>query len=178
MTTAKPFRIDVPDAVLQRIGDKVAGYVWQDMPAGDSGRNAESQANYHTEHKAMVDALHNHPSIVMWVLFNEGWGQYRSEELTEWLRTDVRVTTLYASERNASLIETRLTQAKNPTAVIETAKETIAVGVPEPQREAFRAMIPLGRPGTPDEAARVMLFLAAPLSDYVSGQVIKVTGGW
>jgi 3-oxoacyl-[acyl-carrier protein] reductase len=38
-------------------------------------------------------------------------------------------------------------------------------------------MIPLGRPGTPDEAAGVLLFLASPLSDYVSGQVIKVTGG-
>jgi 3-oxoacyl-[acyl-carrier protein] reductase len=75
-------------------------------------------------------------------------------------------------------IETRLTRAKNETTVIETAREKISVGVPQQQLDAFRAMIPLGRPGTPDEAARVMFFLASPLSDYVSGQVIKVTGGW
>ncbi len=75
-------------------------------------------------------------------------------------------------------IETRLTQAKGEGSAIETAQGRVAVGVPQPQLEVFRALIPLGRPGTPDEAARVLLFLASPLSDYVSGQVIKVTGGW
>ncbi|MBI5443136.1 MAG: SDR family oxidoreductase [Deltaproteobacteria bacterium] len=42
--------------------------------------------------------------------------------------------------------------------------------------QAFRAAIPLSRPGTPDEAARALLFLASPLSDYVSGHVLEVTG--
>jgi 3-oxoacyl-[acyl-carrier protein] reductase len=37
--------------------------------------------------------------------------------------------------------------------------------------------IPLGRPGTPEEAAGPVLFLASPLSDYVSGLVLLVTGG-
>jgi 3-oxoacyl-[acyl-carrier protein] reductase len=35
----------------------------------------------------------------------------------------------------------------------------------------------MGRPGTPEEAAGVILFLASSLSDYVSGQVIEATGG-
>jgi 3-oxoacyl-[acyl-carrier protein] reductase len=38
-------------------------------------------------------------------------------------------------------------------------------------------VIPLGRPGTADEAARVILFFASPLSDYVSGQTIICGGG-
>jgi 3-oxoacyl-[acyl-carrier protein] reductase len=38
-------------------------------------------------------------------------------------------------------------------------------------------LIPLGRPGTPEEAAGAILFFASPLSDYVSGQVLEVTGG-
>jgi len=38
-------------------------------------------------------------------------------------------------------------------------------------------MIPLGRPGTPDEAAGPVLFLASPLSDYVTGAVLTVSGG-
>jgi hypothetical protein len=66
--------------------DKLGLLVWQDMPAGDSGRNAESQANYHRELKAMVDALHNHPSIVMWVPFNEGWGQFDTAQVVRWLQ--------------------------------------------------------------------------------------------
>ena len=75
-------------------------------------------------------------------------------------------------------IETRLTQPQTEETVLEKDGRKIAIGVPKGQLDAFRMMIPLGRPGTPDEAARVMLFLASPLSDYVSGQVIKVTGGW
>jgi len=75
-------------------------------------------------------------------------------------------------------IETRLTQPKKEDTVIEKDGKKIPVGVPKEHLDVFRLMIPLGRPGTPDEAARVILFLASPLSDYVSGQVIKVTGGW
>ncbi len=75
-------------------------------------------------------------------------------------------------------IETRLTQPKGEDTFIEKDGTRIPVGVPKEYLNIFRSLIPLGRPGTPEEAARVILFLASPLSDYVSGQVIKVTGGW
>lgn len=76
-------------------------------------------------------------------------------------------------------IETRLTKAKEDGAEsIEREGKKIALGVPKAGLEAFKAVIPLGRPGTPDEAARAILFFASPLSDYVSGQVLKVSGGW
>ena len=64
--------------------DKMGILVWQDMPspfpkAGNDRKNritAESAKQFETELTAMIDALSNHPSIVMWVPFNEGWGQY------------------------------------------------------------------------------------------------------
>ncbi|MBN2475672.1 MAG: glycoside hydrolase family 2 [Pirellulales bacterium] len=64
--------------------DKLGLLVWQDMPAGDSPRSDQSKANFRRELKAMIDTLHNSPSIVMWVPFNEGWGQYDTPEIVAW----------------------------------------------------------------------------------------------
>ena len=65
--------------------DKLGLLVWQDMPSGDFDRTAESKAEYRRELQAMIDAFWNHPSIVMWVPFNEGWGQYDTPEVAEWV---------------------------------------------------------------------------------------------
>jgi 3-oxoacyl-[acyl-carrier protein] reductase len=78
-------------------------------------------------------------------------------------------------------IDTRLTQPKEEGEVIdlpgEVGSASVALGVPRAQLEVFRAAVPLGRPGTADEAAGAILFLASPLSNYVSGHVLEVTGG-
>lgn len=66
--------------------DKLGLLVWQDMPAGDTGRNDESKKNFLVELKAMVDTLHNFPCIVMWVPFNEGWGQHDTAEIVKWMQ--------------------------------------------------------------------------------------------
>jgi hypothetical protein len=66
--------------------DRLGMLVWQDMPSGDN-KGAEAEANFARELKAMVDALRNHPSIVMWVPFNEGWGQHATEKHVEWLKS-------------------------------------------------------------------------------------------
>ena len=71
-------------------------------------------------------------------------------------------------------IDTRLTQEKEKGV---TAAEGIVLGIPKQARDAVLRQIPLGRAGTPQEAAGPMLFLASPLSDYVTGAVILVTGG-
>ncbi|TWU26054.1 glycoside hydrolase family 2 protein [Bythopirellula polymerisocia] len=65
--------------------DKLGLLVWQDMPSGDADKTPESKANYRRELKAMIDTLHNYPSIVMWVPFNEGWGQHDTPEVVAWL---------------------------------------------------------------------------------------------
>lgn len=58
--------------------DRLGLLVWQDMPAMTAGVNpdAASRAEYEREMKQMIDEHISSPSIVMWVTFNEGWGQY------------------------------------------------------------------------------------------------------
>ena len=65
--------------------DRLGMLVWQDMPSGNN-KGAEAEANFTRELKAVVDALRNHPSIVMWVPFNEGWGQHKTEQYVQWLK--------------------------------------------------------------------------------------------
>ena len=60
--------------------DTLGMLVWQDMPAGDNKDDAAKQ-QFAVELERMIDALRNHPSIVMWVPFNEGWGQHDTPQL-------------------------------------------------------------------------------------------------
>jgi 3-oxoacyl-[acyl-carrier protein] reductase len=75
------------------------------------------------------------------------------------------------------MIDTRLTQPKDGERYTERASTRVDLGIPQEMRETAMRTIPMGRPGTPEEAAGVLYFFASPYSDYVSGQVIEVTGG-
>jgi 3-oxoacyl-[acyl-carrier protein] reductase len=74
-------------------------------------------------------------------------------------------------------IDTRLTQAKVDENTMEKDGETIQLGIPEQMRQMASMLIPLGRPGTPEEAAGGVFFLCSPWSNYVHGQTLHVTGG-
>ncbi len=74
-------------------------------------------------------------------------------------------------------IDTRLTASRDLGEKTERDGEEVALGIPDQMRQMGAVMIPLGRPGTPEDAAGPMLFLASSLSDYVSGHVLEVTGG-
>jgi len=74
-------------------------------------------------------------------------------------------------------IDTRLTQAKEKDEKIRRGETDIAIGIPSERLERTTPLIPMGRPGTPDEGAGAIFFFASPFSDYVSGQVLEVTGG-
>ncbi len=67
--------------------DKMGLLVWQDMPNA-ANVSAEDRQQFRWELKALVDARFNHPSIVIWTPFNEGWGQHDTEfyveKLKEW----------------------------------------------------------------------------------------------
>ena len=79
--------------------DRLGLLVWQDMPSGfnkalrnsslDEGepfRLATSREQHELELRRMLGRLHNSPSIVVWVVFNEGWGQYESKALAQWVK--------------------------------------------------------------------------------------------
>jgi 3-oxoacyl-[acyl-carrier protein] reductase len=74
-------------------------------------------------------------------------------------------------------IDTRLTQAKEKDEKIRRGEAEIAIGIPAERLERTTPLIPMGRPGTALEAAGAIFFFASPFSDYVSGQVLEVTGG-
>jgi len=74
-------------------------------------------------------------------------------------------------------IDTRLTHAKEEQVKIKRGEAEIELGIPGDRLQLMAKMIPMGRAGTPQEAAGAVLFFASPLSDYVSGQVLEVAGG-
>ena len=74
-------------------------------------------------------------------------------------------------------IDTRLTQSKAAGERVTRGEKEIPLGIPDQMRQMAQLMIPMGRAGTPEEAAGAVLFFASPLSNYVSGQVLEVTGG-
>ena len=72
--------------------DKLGVLVWQDMPNGDRHigpddedieRVAQSAYDYKHELREMIGQLYNHPSIVTWVPFNEGWGQFQTAQIAD-----------------------------------------------------------------------------------------------
>src|SRR5512132_216966 len=74
-------------------------------------------------------------------------------------------------------IETRLTASKDESNVAQIGGEAVQLGIPDQLRGMASMLIPLGRPGTPQEAAGGVFFLCSPWSNYVHGQVLNVTGG-
>ena len=79
--------------------DKLGLLVWQDMPNGSAGKDArgfrdgvpDSKGKAHQfelEMREMIREHYNHPSIVMWVVFNEAWGQYDTPRLTDMARAE------------------------------------------------------------------------------------------
>ncbi len=74
-------------------------------------------------------------------------------------------------------IETRLTASKDESNTMEIGGQQVQLGIPDHLRGMVSMLIPLGRPGTPQEAAGGVFFLCSPWANYVHGQVLNVTGG-
>lgn len=76
--------------------DRLGMLVWQDMPSGDgyasSGdnneikRTAQSEYQFEKEFKNIIDQLYNFQSIITWVPFNEGWGQFNTIQICNWIK--------------------------------------------------------------------------------------------
>lgn len=94
--------VKVEPAVWYTYCDRNGILVWQDMPSGDRSpewqmynyfngterqRSSESEANFRREWKEIMDMLINNPSVVVWIPFNEAWGQFKSPEIVEWTKS-------------------------------------------------------------------------------------------
>jgi 3-oxoacyl-[acyl-carrier protein] reductase len=91
----------------------------------------------------------------------------------EWGRYNVNVNAV-----GFGLIETRLIQPVGAEgAAIDVKGHHIPVGVQARFLDGLKAVCPLGRLGTPEEAANAVLFFCSPLSDYVTGEVLLCSGG-
>ena len=92
----------------------------------------------------------------------------------EWGRYNVNVNAVAYG-----LIRTRLTEAAaDSDSTIDVQGRQIKVGVNPGLLTAMEQMIPLGRAGTPEEAAGAVYLLCLPESDYISGQVVVCGGGY
>ncbi|MFY9910664.1 MAG: SDR family oxidoreductase [Candidatus Sulfotelmatobacter sp.] len=92
----------------------------------------------------------------------------------EWGRYNVNVNAV-----GFGLIETRLAQPlTSGQSEIEMKGHKIQIGVQQSMLDSIKKSCPLGRLGTPDEAAGAVLFFCSPLSDYVTGEVLICGGGF
>lgn len=82
--------------------DKEGMLVWQDMPSGDHGnhwdphkynggtdkvRTNESAENFYQEWTEIMNLLISNPSVVVWVPFNEAWGQFKTEDVAQFTKS-------------------------------------------------------------------------------------------
>ena len=74
-------------------------------------------------------------------------------------------------------IETRLTADKDASNTMEIDGEKVQLGIPSQLRALAPNLIPLGRPGSPAEAAGGVFLLCTPWANYITGQVLNITGG-
>lgn len=91
----------------------------------------------------------------------------------EWGRMKVNVNCVAFG-----LVSTRLTEATDEKKTVVVGDKTIAAGIPKKVVKGFEAAIPLGRAGTPEEAAGAVYLLTTPESNYISGQTIICGGGF
>ena len=65
--------------------DRLGLMVWQDMPAAFNDKSAASHREFRRELGLMVHHLHDDPCVVIWCIFNEGWGQHDTNRILKWV---------------------------------------------------------------------------------------------
>jgi len=108
-------------------------------------------------------AIRGNPGQVNYVAAKMGNVGITRVVAQEWARFGVNVNAVAPG-----FTETRMTAPKRPGDLL---------GVPEEQRQATLSRIPMGRFGDPQDIANAVLFFVSPLSDYITGQTINVSGG-
>jgi 3-oxoacyl-[acyl-carrier protein] reductase len=119
-----------------------------------------------------IAGIHGNPGQASYATGKAGIVGLTKTLAKEWGRYNVQVNCVCFG-----FIETRMTAPKESAEKLQRGGEEIALGIPDKMRQMAAQTIPLGRPGTPEEAAGAMLLLASPSANYITGQVLEVTGG-
>ncbi|MCP3707766.1 SDR family oxidoreductase [Paraburkholderia sp. CNPSo 3274] len=179
------------DNVIQKMSDEQWNAI-MDVHVSAPFRILRAAADYFRESaKAEADAGQEvfrkvvNISSVSGVMGNAGQANYSAAKAAingltkalakEWGRYKVNVNSVAFG-----LIKTRLTEAvagEGNSATIDIAGQEIKVGVNAQLMKNIEAMIPIGRGGTPEEAAGAVYLMCIPESNYVTGQVLVVGGG-
>ena len=91
----------------------------------------------------------------------------------EWGRYNINVNAV-----GFGLIQTRMTQSLKAAGEVKVGGKDLPIGIQPAVIESMVAACPLGRLGSPEEAAGAVLFFCSPLSDYVTGEVLICGGGY
>jgi len=179
------------DNVIQKMSDEQWNAI-MDVHVSAPFRILRAAADYFRESaKAEADAGQEvfrkvvNISSVSGVMGNAGQANYSAAKAAingltkalakEWGRYKVNVNSVAFG-----LIKTRLTEAvagEGNSSTIDIAGQEIKVGVNAQLMKNIEAMIPIGRGGTPEEAAGAVYLMCIPESNYVTGQVLVVGGG-
>ncbi|MCP3716694.1 SDR family NAD(P)-dependent oxidoreductase [Paraburkholderia sp. CNPSo 3281] len=179
------------DNVIQKMSDEQWNAI-MDVHVSAPFRILRAAADYFRESaKAEADAGQEvfrkvvNISSVSGVMGNAGQANYSAAKAAingltkalakEWGRYKVNVNSVAFG-----LIKTRLTEAvagEGNSSTIDIAGQAIKVGVNAQLMKNIEAMIPIGRGGTPEEAAGAVYLMCIPESNYVTGQVLVVGGG-
>ncbi|MCP3726660.1 SDR family oxidoreductase [Paraburkholderia sp. CNPSo 3272] len=179
------------DNVIQKMSDEQWNAI-MDVHVSAPFRILRAAADYFRESaKSEADAGQEvfrkvvNISSVSGVMGNAGQANYSAAKAAingltkalakEWGRYKVNVNSVAFG-----LIKTRLTEAvagEGNSSTIDIAGQEIKVGVNAQLMKNIEAMIPIGRGGTPEEAAGAVYLMCIPESNYVTGQVLVVGGG-
>ena len=82
--------VKVEPATWYEACDRMGICIWQDMPSmfpsKELAGDPQVRKQFESELSALIDTHRNSPCIVMWVVFNEGWGEYDTQRLTRWVQ--------------------------------------------------------------------------------------------
>ncbi|MBV9763800.1 MAG: SDR family oxidoreductase [Acidobacteriaceae bacterium] len=137
----------------------------------------EKEAGTHTVRKVVnitsISGLDGNPGQVGYASGKAAIVGLTKTLAKEWARYNVTVNAV-----GFGLIDTRLIKPmEDPETAISIGERELRVGMQAQVREQATRMIPLGRLGTPDDAANAVFFFCSPLSDYVTGEVLVCGGG-
>lgn len=165
------------DAMMEVHANAVFRMIRAAAPYMREAAKAEMSASGTPEPRSIINisstsGLHGNAGQASYALAKAGLLGLTKTVAKEWGQFGVRCNAVAFG-----MIDTRLTQSKEAGETIEVDGKPVQLGIPENLRGMISMMIPLGRPGTPEEAAGGIVMMASPLAAYISGHTLEVTGG-